>query len=565
MGDCLDTRSLRITNQPQWAEVDVQSLRSQMRRAFEDRQQSETLGARGHADVIRRFTWDQAAATLQHIAGDVRARCSGTRQSVEVPAAPPAERSPYWLGLRVSVVIPTRDRKDTLIECLNALARQSVLPQEFEVVVVDDGSADGTKEAVETGRFPFAVRCFRQESAGPGAARNLGIEQAAGELVLFIGDDIIADERLLEEHLLAHAAHPEPGAAFLGHIDWPPSIKSTAVMDYVCGDAMLQFAYSYIPTAAALDHRFFYTSNISMKRQFLKEAAADGIRFDPDFYHAAFEDSEFAFRLIPRGLEIRYAGNARATHDHWMDLESFAERELRAGRMAVVFYRKHPGQDDQLQVRWIADLVEPATALHAQPDVLHRLEAFDSQTDTQLRRLAAVLEELMAVDRQPRPGSPPAGISVERRRTALNGVLRVIFDVQRTRGKLEEWFSTVADPEQVRPAKILASVMRKIDFLEVSQVQFGTLGTNVEAIDPHMIAELRGHIAQLPGFPMTRPAAYSEQGPRRTLNRFIATPAVLSRLVTVDRFIEARLQSTFGRSWVAGYRRMRSRIRSILT
>ena len=77
-------------------------------------------------------------------------------------------------------------------------------------------------EAVD---FPFALRYFRQEE-GPGAARNLGIEQAAGELVLFIGDDILADERLLEEHLLGARGRPAPGAAILGHIDWPDAMHA---------------------------------------------------------------------------------------------------------------------------------------------------------------------------------------------------------------------------------------------------------------------------------------------------------------------------------------------------
>ena len=83
-------------------------------------------------------------------------------------AVPKAERSPYWLGLRVSVVVPTHNRKDKLLACLDALARQSILPQEFEVVVVDDGSTDGTQEALQDRRFPFALRYFRQEDAVPG-------------------------------------------------------------------------------------------------------------------------------------------------------------------------------------------------------------------------------------------------------------------------------------------------------------------------------------------------------------------------------------------------------------
>ena len=78
-------------------------------------------------------------------------------------------------------------------------------------------------------------------------------------------------------------------------------------MDFVCGESSLQFAYAFIPKLNSLDFRFFYTSNISAKRQFLLDAAADGMRFDPHFRHAAFEDSEFALRLQKRGLEIHYA------------------------------------------------------------------------------------------------------------------------------------------------------------------------------------------------------------------------------------------------------------------
>jgi glycosyltransferase involved in cell wall biosynthesis len=354
--------------------------------------------------------------------------------------------------LRLSVVVPTRDRKEKLLTCLEALGRQSILSQEFEVVVVDDGSSDGTKEGIESRTFPFALQYLRQDRAGPGAARNLGLEHAVGELVLFIGDDIVADERLLEEHLLAHAISTDPGTAVLGHIDWPDDMPRNAVMEYVCGDAALQFAYTLIPRLPSLDHRFFYTSNISLRRQFLLDAADAGVRFDPCFRHAAFEDSEFAFRLMPRGLRIRYAENARATHDHRMDLDRFAGREFSAGEMAVIFYRKHPGQDDQLQVRWIADLVEPAAALRAQPELLRHLEAFDVQTDVLLRALAGSLEELLAIERQP-GSSESVSFSLDRLRAASDSVLRIIFDIQRTRGKLREWYTTVDDAVPVRAAQ----------------------------------------------------------------------------------------------------------------
>jgi GT2 family glycosyltransferase len=457
------------------------------------------------------------------------------------------------------VIVPTRNRKEKLLACLDALARQSVLPQEFEVLVVDDGSTDGTGEALAGRSFPFALRSYRQDSGGgPGAARNLGIERAAGEVVLFIGDDILAGERLLEEHLLAHAVNPDPGAAILGRIDWPDSMRPNAVMEYVCGDGMLQFAYKLIPKLATLDYTFFYTSNISLKRQFLLDAADAGVRFDPCFRHAAFEDSEFAFRLTPRGLRIRYAERARAFHDHWMDLGSFAVRELHAGEMAVVYYRKHPGQDEPLQVRWIAELTGPAAALLQQPELLHRLEAFDEQTNTMLRAQAASLEELLALGPQLGPDAS-AALSGDRLRVALHNVLRVIFDVERTRGKVQEWFDGVDDPARIRAAQSLGSILRKIEFLNLSA---GPLAGTMASIDSQVIASLRQKIAELEG------AASNLEGLspagrrlRQAARRLLASQSLLGRLRAADRFVQARLQT----AWLERYQRVRSRVREVLS
>ena len=559
MGDCLDTRSLHITNQPMWAEVSRQSLSQQMRRVHDERLIATERATRAQAEVLERFSWGKAADSVIEITTRLRGLRPRTLRPTVERAPTSSPRSPYWLGLRISVVVPTHNRKEKLLACLEALSRQSILPQEFEVVVVDDGSTDGTKDALDGRSFPFKLRYVRQDSAGPGAARNLGIEQAAGEIVLLIGDDILADERLLEEHLLAHAVNAEPGIAVLGHIDWPEWMTPNAVMECVCGDAKLQFAYSDIPKLPALDHRFFYTSNISLKRQFLSAAADSGIRFDPSFRRAAFEDSEFAFRLLPRGLHIRYVQQARATHDHWMDLESFADREFGAGEMAVAFYRKHPGLDDLLRVEWIADFVEPAKALVERPDVLRHLESFDRQTDTLLRSLAGALEELMALERRP-GSSASASLSADRLRAALNNVLRLVFDVERTRGKLQEWFSTVDDRVKVRTAQTLASVIRKIESLSGDHPV--ALQGLVAPFDSRAVAGLSGRLAEIPGLSVRMTSHRSVPARvRRRVRRLISVPAILSRLVAADRFIESRLQSVTRASWLTNYRRVRSRIR----
>jgi glycosyltransferase involved in cell wall biosynthesis len=496
VGDCYDTRALRILNGPVWAEPDVDSLARRMREVAGNRDAARRLGEQAYADVVDRFTWSNIARGFaQHLA----ALSESQPRPTAVPArtATPSERSPYWMGLRISVVIPTYNRRDMLLKCLRALDRQTILPQEFEVIVVDDGSTDGTGEMLQAASFRFALHYHRQENQGPGVARNEGVQRAAGELVLFIGDDIIADERLLEAHLRAHAARREPGAAVLGHIDWPPEMRPSAVMDFVCGESSLQFAYAHIPRLPRLDYRFFYTSNISIRREFMQAAAADNIRFDPDFVFAAFEDSELAYRLEKRGLDLRYYADALAYHEHWMDLESFARREYCVGQMAVVFYRKHPGMDEMLQVRWIGDWADAVDLLAARPELASTMRAVDADTDALLRSLASALDGLIALQGQ--GGFPVAGAkaNVGGLTRALHGVLGLIFDVERTRGKIEAWYGSVENRDTVDAAKRLMATMRKLEFFSTHQGEIRKLEGTISWLNTDVVAGLKRRVADL--------------------------------------------------------------------
>ena len=102
------------------------------------------------------------------------------------------KRGTEWI-CKISVIIPTYNRKDILIKCLNALNKQTLSHTAYEVIVVDDGSNDGTEDAIKNLQLACKFTYLRQENKGPGAAKNLGIKHATGELLLFINDDIIAD------------------------------------------------------------------------------------------------------------------------------------------------------------------------------------------------------------------------------------------------------------------------------------------------------------------------------------------------------------------------------------
>ena len=131
--------------------------------------------------------------------------------------------------MRVSVVIPTYQRRDVVVSSVRALQAQEDAPP-FEVVVVVDGSSDGTAEALRALATPFPLAVVEQPNAGRPAACNRGAAAASGELLLFLDDDMEAHPRLLAEH---DRSHREGADAVVGHLplhpDSPPGFLADAV------------------------------------------------------------------------------------------------------------------------------------------------------------------------------------------------------------------------------------------------------------------------------------------------------------------------------------------------
>ena len=91
-----------------------------------------------------------------------------------------------------SVIIPTYNRKDSLLRTLDSLDKQTYPTNRFEVIVVDDGGSDGT-EAVTRQAFSFPLRYHHQSNQGDAIARNAGAQQSTAGILIFIDDDIITE------------------------------------------------------------------------------------------------------------------------------------------------------------------------------------------------------------------------------------------------------------------------------------------------------------------------------------------------------------------------------------
>lgn len=236
----------------------------------------------------------------------------------------------------ISVVIPTFNRIDVLPEVLAALAAQDEAPP-FEVVVVDDGSSDGTAELLRDYRPSYPFTSLRQDNAGPARARNRGVAQASGRRVAFLGDDTVPSKGWLAAHHAAAARRPgEKLLGVIGYTDWHPRMKVDPFLRYI-NEWGLQFGYALIEDRENVPFNFLYTSNLSLPRAALLEDP-----FDLRFPYAAWEDTELGYRLKAKGLRLVYEPSAVTWHDHPTRLARFMNRQEKAGYSAVVFYRLHP-------------------------------------------------------------------------------------------------------------------------------------------------------------------------------------------------------------------------------
>ncbi|MCD6326271.1 glycosyltransferase [bacterium] len=246
--------------------------------------------------------------------------------------------------LRISIIIPTFNRLDKLKSVIASLRRQSYPADRFEIIVVDDGSTDGTAAwlADAAGGAPN-LRFEIAEHAGPAVARNVGVKMAEGEILLFLGDDTIASEDLLSKHACEHE-RLGCDIAIQGGVQPAENVRPTRFVRYLNERSHAQFHLRPCQPGDSLPFDVFYTCNCSLPKRLLDELGG----FPEDVVY--YDDTFVGYMLSRRGVPIIYEPTALVRHNHTQELNGFLIRQVQAGADAAVLSRRCPALRQLLRV-----------------------------------------------------------------------------------------------------------------------------------------------------------------------------------------------------------------------
>jgi glycosyltransferase involved in cell wall biosynthesis len=249
--------------------------------------------------------------------------------------------------IQISVVIPVYNKGNVLSETLAALDRQTLPSNEFEVIVVDDGSDDDTLRVLDSTCGVAAIRVLSQMNRGAGAARNVGAREADGRVVLFLDADMVAAGGLLTAHLHAHRESQRVLVA--GRMRLPSRARGTAYG--VFGESFdLGSAPRKLSSGRGL------TGNLSIKAAHFHELGG----FDEGYVRG--QDVEFSARARSAGFTLLYMPEAEASHNHVIPFGRLCEKTRQDHSDLVRLLRDRPGllQEvdylaDKLPIRWHRD------------------------------------------------------------------------------------------------------------------------------------------------------------------------------------------------------------------
>ena len=237
---------------------------------------------------------------------------------------------------KVSVVLATYNRLDSLTRLLGCLSRQTLSPASFEVIVVDDGSKVPARTRVAAGGdYPFALTLVEQANGGPARARHNGVLRARGEILVLVDDDMELPPGFLDSHLAYHASG-RPTAVF-GRYRSDPKIGEKSVFERYHGVKWDNLSRDFARGTLVVDGTLLATGNASMRREDYLRVGG----FDLSLPRA--EDMALGLDLEAIGVDLVFSDEAYSVHlsDHTVP-EKWRGRAFLHGQLEPRIARKHP-------------------------------------------------------------------------------------------------------------------------------------------------------------------------------------------------------------------------------
>lgn len=238
--------------------------------------------------------------------------------------------------MKLSVVVAAYNRPQSLLRILRELSQQTCNLQVFEVVVIDDGSREDMAALVAEHRFgALNLRVHRQHNGGAARARQKGAELAAGELLLFIDDDMELPREFVQAHLDAHEGHPK--RVVMGRLRAASGLKEMPLFERFYARMLDRMAVEVARRGSRFDAPALYTGNLSLERALFFEAGG----FDVTFKQ--IEDAELGVRLERAGASFYFSEEGYTVHasDH-VSRDKWLARSVTDGRFWTRLAQKHP-------------------------------------------------------------------------------------------------------------------------------------------------------------------------------------------------------------------------------
>ena len=239
-----------------------------------------------------------------------------------------------------SIVIATYNRKSLLEKSLECLFRQNYPKDKYEIIVVDDGSTDGTEKMVKRKISPCKLKYLRHNKReGPSKARNFGISKVEGEVIIFIDSDILVPPQFISEHIKFHKKYKDV-------VVDGPAINTQRVEDVFNNRWGKLLAFFDFFGAS------FITANTSSRKENLIKAGLFDEEFGKGF---GWFDRELGFRLKQIGMRRIKNRKAYAFHIKGKAINNFTElykKEEDRGVNATLYYKKHPLRSIKREVRF---------------------------------------------------------------------------------------------------------------------------------------------------------------------------------------------------------------------